>query len=86
MCLVPDTEHYGLIVNCPGEFWTVGMPTFQLAKHPKSAPSHGGIYTPYMFTGLTWLSILNCISVGSAVFAQLAADSSCTLQCVLKCD
>ena len=30
-------------------------------------------------------SISNCISIGSAVFSQLTAQSPCTLQCALKC-
>jgi len=41
----------------------------QAARHPKCAPSHRGIYTPYnTFPGPTRLSISNCISIGSAVF------------------
>jgi len=34
----------------------------------------------------TQRSIPNCISIGSAVFAQLTAESGYTLQCALKRD
>ena len=60
----------------------------------KSAPSCGGINIPMqcMFYGPTRLRIIpNCISIGSAVFAQLTAESSYVpiliyLQCALKRD
>jgi len=54
----------------------------------KSAPSHLvsnlHILMQYMFPGLIRLSIPKCTSIGSAVFAQLTADSSYTLQCALE--
>ena len=40
----------------------------------------------YMFPLPTRLSIANCISISSAVFAQLTAESPYILQCALKCD
>jgi len=45
---------------------------FQLARHPKSAPFHKGIYTQVL-PGPSRLSIINCISSGSAAFAQVTA-------------
>ena len=49
----------------------------------KSASSHGGIY---IHPGPTRLSISTCISIGSAVIAQLTAEISYTLQCASKCN
>jgi len=51
---------------------------FNRLDTPKIAPSRGNIYTPpmwYMFPGPTRLCVPNCISIGSAVFAQLTAES-----------
>jgi len=36
--------------------------------------------------GPTLVSIPNCVSISSAIFAELTADSPYTLQCALKCD
>jgi len=46
-----------------------------------SATSRGSIYI-YMFSGPTQLSIPNCISVSSAIFAQLTAESLYFAMCV----
>jgi len=40
----------------------------------------------YMFPGPTRLGILDCIVICSAIFAQLTAESPCTLQYALKHD
>jgi len=56
---------------------------FQSAIHPKSALSRGHIYIP-MFPGLTRLRTPNCVSIGSAVLAQLTAERPDILQCVLN--
>jgi len=55
---------------------------FNRTDTPKSAPSCRGIYIPmkYMFPGPTRLSIPNCILIGSAIFAQLTAESPYILQ------
>jgi len=56
----------------------------------KSAASLGGIYTQIINVPSLEhpiLSIPNCISIASAVFAQLTAESAYTyLQCALKRD
>jgi len=54
---------------------------FQLAR---SAPSRDGIYTPMSHVPRIHPSIPNCILIGSAVFAQLMAKNSYTLECALK--
>jgi len=57
---------------------------FLLARHPKSARSHVNIYIPkwYVFLGPTWLSIPDCISICSAFFLQLMAESVYFTVCV----
>jgi len=57
-----------------------GMPGHVLSQ--KIAPSLGTIWTPSntWFLGPTRVQILNGISIGSAVFAHIVADSPYTLQ------
>jgi len=52
---------------------------------PKVALPMAASTSPW-FPGHTRLSIQNCISIGSAIFAQLTAESPYTLQYALKRD
>jgi len=55
---------------------------FQLTRHPKSdIPMRASAFP---CTGSTPLTIPNCILIGSAIFAQLTAESPYTLQWLLK--
>jgi len=55
------------------------------AKHPQKCPFPWGYLHPHLINDIS-CSVPNCVSIGSAVFAQLMADSPCTLKCVLKRD
>ena len=60
---------------------------FQSARQLKSAPCYGGICTRCV--QIPWTRLTqppNYIWICSAVFAQLSAESPCTLQCALKRD
>jgi len=58
--------------------------TFQLARKPQKCPFMWEIYIPvkYMLPGSTRLIIPNCILIGSAIFAQLTAESPYITMCV----
>ena len=59
----------------------------QTARHPKmTLPVAASTSTCNAFPETTRLGIPNCISTGSAVFAQLTAENPYTLQRVLKRD
>jgi len=62
---------------------------FQSDRHPTSAPSCGGIYTPsnnVPWTQPTQHPNMHLDWFNLAVFAQLMAESPYTLQCAIKCD
>ena len=56
---------------------------FLLVRHPQNCPLHA---IQYMFRGPNQLSIPNCISIDSTVFAQLTVESPYTVQYALKRD
>jgi len=66
----------------PSRQKSYALQCFSIGQTPQSAPSGGGIYAsrPYMFPASTRLRIPNCTSISSAVFAQLTAANSYTLQ------